>query len=101
MSTAESSDYYTKDEALQLTLFGAIGALLLVLVRQAIVYWSENVDQFGNLNEAGYYLFFMLIGISIVLGVAGYLLVQFAWFLANVLIYFTLNILLGDTERQA
>ncbi|RMG35086.1 MAG: hypothetical protein D6732_09645 [Methanobacteriota archaeon] len=101
MSTADSSDYYTRDEAIQLTVFGVLGALLLVLIRMAIVYWSENTDQFGSLDEAGYYLFFMLIGLSIVLGIAGYLLIQFAWFVANVLIYFTLNILLGDTERQA
>lgn len=101
MSTADANDYYTREEAFQLTAFGIIGALLLGLVRAVIVYWSENTDQFGSLDEAGYYLFFMLIGLSIVIGVAGYLLIQFAWFVANVLIYFTLNILLGDSDRQS
>ncbi len=101
MSTAESSEYYTKDEIVQIGLFAVIGTVLLALARFAITYWADNTDQFASLNEAGVYLFFLLIAISVIIALAGYMLVQVAWFLANVMVYYILNILLGETERHA
>ncbi len=101
MSKEDSDEYYTKEEITQIGIYIVFGTLLILGVGWIIQYWADNVDNFGTLNDAGVYLFFMLFILSIVVAVAGYMILQVMWFLGNVLLYYGLNILLGQSQRQS